>query len=234
MNTKPILDYIDEIDFTKHLSHDGDEIVPDILPDADDGYQEDNKQLIELSSYLKHLHEMKRGFEDSLFQAVPEPSFKEQLHIIAKRLQDIISRYNDYKNHELLSLTLGKEHELQNQMAEEALTYLKDNYGILPDKQFQFTSTKESSTIQPSKPSRFQRTLDEYGELLSVKDLTAIFRCDRKTIYNWEKKGYLTNVSETSGETNVLGNKKRGEEKRFLKEAILKRIELQEKFNSFN
>lgn len=76
------------------------------------------------------------------------------------------------------------------------------------------------------------KKLDDYGELLSVKDLTDIFQCDRRTITNWEAEGYIHNVAETSQETNSVGRRKRGKEKRYRKEAVLRQVKLQEKYNA--
>jgi hypothetical protein len=100
------------------------------------------------------------------------------------------------------------------------------------------TETKDgplhiTPTIKPSiQPSPFQKKMDEYGELLSVKDLTEIFQCVPRTITNWERDGLLVNIAETSTETNKKGNRKRGKEKRYRKETILQSIQLQEKFNA--
>lgn len=88
-------------------------------------------------------------------------------------------------------------------------------------------------TIKPSiQASPFEKKLEEYGELLSVKDLTSIFKCVPRTITNWEREGLLVNVAETSTETNKRGNKKRGKEKRYRKDTILQSIKLQEKYNA--
>lgn len=100
------------------------------------------------------------------------------------------------------------------------------------------TETKDvplhiTPTIKPSiQTSPFQKKLEEYGELLSVKDLTSIFNCVPRTITNWERDGLLFNVAETSTETNKRGGKKRGKEKRYRKDTILQSIKLQEKFNA--
>lgn len=76
------------------------------------------------------------------------------------------------------------------------------------------------------------KKLDEFGELLSVKDLTEIFHCDRRTISNWEAEGYIHNVADTSQETNSSGRRKRGKEKRYRKDAVLRQVKLQEKYNA--
>lgn len=88
-------------------------------------------------------------------------------------------------------------------------------------------------TIKPSiQTSPFEKKLEEYGELLSVKDLTDIFQCDRRTISNWEVEGYIQNVAETTQETNSVGRRKRGKEKRYRKEAVIRQVKLQEKYNA--
>ena len=88
------------------------------------------------------------------------------------------------------------------------------------------------SSIKPVETTALHKKLDEYDELLSVNDLTEIFHCDRRTISNWESEGWLHNLAETSQETNCLGRKKRGKEKRYAKDAILRQVKLQEKYNA--
>ena len=89
-----------------------------------------------------------------------------------------------------------------------------------------------ASSIKPVEATALHKKLDEYDELLSVKDLTDIFHCDRRTISNWESEGLLHNLAETSQERNCSGRRKRGKEKRFSKEAVLRQIKLHEKYNA--
>ena len=93
---------------------------------------------------------------------------------------------------------------------------------------------KDKPTIPLVQVNPLQKTLDEYGEFLTTRDLVAIFRCSTRTIYNWEKEGLLVNVSATNNEINAIGRKKRGQQKLYLKEVVLKNTMLQEKFNEKN
>ena len=93
--------------------------------------------------------------------------------------------------------------------------------------------TRIIPTVKPSiQTTPYQKRLEEYGELLSVKDLTEIFKCVPRTITNWERGGILVNVAETSTEVNKNGNKKRGKEKRYRRDTVSQSIKLQEKFNA--
>ena len=90
----------------------------------------------------------------------------------------------------------------------------------------------EPEKKEPKTESKFNKRLKDYGEFLTVKDLCEIFKSTPRTVSNWETKGLIVNVSATSSETNALGRKKRGAEKRYRKEAILKSVALQEKYNA--
>ena len=95
------------------------------------------------------------------------------------------------------------------------------------------STSKEERTLENMKPrSELAKKLDEYQDLLSVKDLTTIFGCTPRTITNWEEKGWIINIAETSDEVNSLGRKKRGREKRYRKDTILRSIVLQERYRS--
>ena len=173
MNTKPIINYLDELDFTNHPSPEYGDDVPDILPDEDE-LETDVEQQTELLSFMEHLLEMKKKFEDSIFEAIPEPNFKQQLLIIVDRLQAIVCRYNDYKEDELLSHTLGKKQELLNQMAVDSLNYLKH-----------IINESNNTEIEPcSKPCKVTNPNDEpddgiiEGEIISgVRSLAKFLGC---------------------------------------------------------
>ena len=92
--------------------------------------------------------------------------------------------------------------------------------------------SEEEITPLRKQETALSKKLNDYGEFLSVNDLTKIFNCDRRTIANWETEGYLNNIAETTQETNCAGRRKRGKEKRYRKEAVLRQIKLQEKYNA--
>jgi len=91
---------------------------------------------------------------------------------------------------------------------------------------------EEKGMASRDQETELSRKLNDYGEFLSVKNLTEIFNCDRRTITNWEVEGYLHNVAEISQETNCAGRRKRGKEKRYRKDAVLRQVKLQEKYNA--
>lgn len=70
-----------------------------------------------------------------------------------------------------------------------------------------------------------------YGDTLSSKQLANFFKVSVRTIFDWERKGYITNISAKSYETTSSGHKKRGEEKRYLTSDIAKSVELQRMFS---
>lgn len=70
-----------------------------------------------------------------------------------------------------------------------------------------------------------------YGETMSSKQLADFFKVSVRTIFEWERKGYITNISTKSYETTSSGHKKRGEEKRYLTSDIAKSVEMQRMFS---
>lgn len=77
----------------------------------------------------------------------------------------------------------------------------------------------------------YQALYSEYGSTISVKQLCKVFGVHSRTIYNWEQKGYITNINPTNDDITSSGHKKRGEEKRYLTSDVAKSIELCRKFN---
>ncbi|MBR4758360.1 MAG: hypothetical protein IK084_06085 [Bacteroidaceae bacterium] len=120
---------------------------------------------------------------------------------------------------------------LQVKKTEEALEYLKRVRSDIEAGGNGEHESEKVAAVKPTEPNRFCKALEDYGELLSVKDLTEIFGCSSRTITNWEASGLIVNVAETSDEINAIGRRKRGQEKRYRKEAILRSIALQEKYN---
>ena len=77
----------------------------------------------------------------------------------------------------------------------------------------------------------YQVLYEKYGDTMSVKQLAEYFKVGDRTIFEWERKGYITNISTKSYETTSAGHKKRGEEKRYLTSDIAKSVEMQRKFS---
>lgn len=89
-----------------------------------------------------------------------------------------------------------------------------------------------NETMEVSMDKTIYQTLHkQYGDTMTAKQLAEYFKVGTRTIYGWECKGYISNISSTSYETTSSGHKKRGEEKRYLTSDIAKNIEMQRKFN---
>ena len=116
--------------------------------------------------------------------------------------------------------------------ADEAADYIKRVQADLSDESKVSDTPTAKKKQEPIEVSKFEKKLKDYGELLSVKDLMEIFGCTARTITNWEANGWIVNVAETSEEVNALGRRKRGQEKRYRKESILRSLVLRERFES--
>lgn len=119
---------------------------------------------------------------------------------------------------------------LQKWFIQEAISFLCGFVGESKTR----TKKNAAENHEEQKESRLEKKLSEYGEYLSVNDLTEIFGVTSRTITNWEDNGIITNVSPKSEEVNSLGRKKRGQEKRYRKDAIIRSVLLQEKYNAKN
>ena len=146
---------------------------------------------------------------------------------------------NDTRNNDNRSLRqsireayfLNEMVRIQRWYIEEAIDYLEEFTGDTKK-----TQKKKDASAAPikEKESKLSRRLSDYGEFLTVADLTQIFDCSSRTITNWEKDGIIVNVAKKSEEINAAGHRKRGQEKRYRTEAILRSVVLQEKFNEKN
>lgn len=112
----------------------------------------------------------------------------------------------------------------------EAIDYLEGFVG--EEKKIQKKVAPTETVLEQE--SKLSRRLAEYGEFLTVADLTQIFNCVPRTITNWEKDGIIVNVAKKSDDINAVGRRKRGQEKRYRTEAVLRSVVLQEKFNEKN
>ena len=181
--------------------------------------------------YIGVLKEMPEGDFDAYKEEVKkaEISFRSALTQVALEMEDekrLILFYRDFKD-------LGDTQvAYQATKAEEAAEYIKRVQADISDKPQVSDTPAEMKVEKPVEVSKFEKKLQDYGELLSVKDLTEIFGCTARTIANWEKNGWIVNVSETSEEVNAMGRRKRGQEKRYRKETILRSLVLRERFES--
>ena len=146
---------------------------------------------------------------------------------------------NDARNNDNRSLRqsireayfLNEMVRLQKWYIGEAIDFLEGFSG--EEKKAQKKKVAPTETIIEQE-SKLSKRLSEYGEFLTVADLTQIFDCVPRTITNWEKEGIINNVAKKSDEINAVGHRKRGQEKRYHTEAILRSVVLQEKFNEKN
>lgn len=92
-------------------------------------------------------------------------------------------------------------------------------------------SDSNSTLVEAPQVSPLGKRLSEYGDYLSVEDLTKVFGCVSRTISNWEQSGIISSISPKSSEMTSLGKRKRGAEKRYRKSAIIQSTILQEKYN---
>ena len=145
---------------------------------------------------------------------------------------------NDARNNDNRSLRqsireayfLNEMVRLQKWYIGEAIDYLAGFSG--EEKKAQKKVAPTETIIEQE--SKLSKRLSEYGEFLTVADLTQIFDCVPRTITNWEKDGIIVNVAKKSDEINAVGHRKRGQEKRYRTEAVMRSVVLQEKFNEKN
>ena len=193
--------------------------------------------------YIGVLKLMPEGDFDAYKEQVKtaEIAFRSALTQVALEMQDekrLILFYRDFKD---LGETLKSFHPTTNRekgwvdwvayqatKADEAADYIKRVQADLSDE----PQVSETPATKKEQLSKFEKKMQDYGELLSVKDLTEIFNCTPRTIANWEDRGLIVNVAETSEEVNALGRRKRGQEKRYRKDTILRSLVLRERFES--
>lgn len=103
-------------------------------------------------------------------------------------------------------------------------TFTGENYETAED-------YSSSLDINNNTQNLYQLLHEKYGDTITVKQLCDFFHVTSRTVANWELKGLVTNISETSNEYTAIGHKKRGDEKRYLTSDIATNIELQRKFS---
>jgi hypothetical protein len=132
--------------------------------------------------------------------------------------------------HEQFVYSLAKTKEAIDYIKKTIKMYASDE---LPHTEEHITNNneKETTTCSNINNTIYQALYNKYGSTISVKQLCEVFGVHSRTIYNWEQKGYITNINPTSDDTTSLGHKKRGEEKRYLTSDVAKSIELCRKFN---
>lgn len=151
--------------------------------------------------------------------AVPRQSVK-----MARFVHDMAEQQKFYLDRvaEFMGIELAKE--------EQCLNHIEDATEDTTDAENDNTDY-DTSTENDTVTTVYQTLFKKYGSTMSVKQLSEFFQVQKRTIFDWERKGYLTNISTTSDELTASGHKKRGEEKRYLTSDIAKNIEMQRKFN---
>ncbi len=174
-----------------------------------------------LKSILGDLEKIKGQYWDIPTQDVIEGYEKEMA----------TGKYPHHKNTIREMKFLQEMVSVQQDCTAEAISFIK---GLLGDKSDVVEDNKKGAPKKEEQPSVFYKTLEKYGDLLSTKEMVEIFGRTPHTLSNWEKEGLIVNVSETSTKYNSNGHKARGKDKRYRKADILKKIELQAKFNENN
>lgn len=182
----------------------------------------------DFAEYKREVLNSEIGFRNALTQCVLEKDGKGTI-LFQRDYQDLAETLHAELDFALKGKDSGKIDWLSFQVkkADEAIEYIKRVRMDMEGPQVEKPTPKKE---KPAEVDKLAKKLEEYGELLSVKDLTEIFGCTPRTITNWESKGLILNVAETSEEINAVGRKKRGQEKRYRKDAILRSVALREKF----
>ena len=218
MDTQPIQDYLNELR------------TPSVPLD-----QEGRINPLEFNTYRATLDNKRAGF----ILAVSEMQNKQSVKFILEELKQVketirgkgVSAVN---HNEVLNAIIAGHPEFESfyqlqtiealllQSIEKTLSY----FGV------ESASSESPRQENVVKKTPLQKKLEEYPELLTVKDIMDIFQLKTdRTVRNWEKEGIITNVSEVSTERNSNGHLKRSKEKRYRKEAVLHNLLLNEKYN---
>ena len=180
----------------------------------------------DFDAYRERVKNAEIAFRGALTQVALEKDNGKGLILIIRDFEDLSETLRDPRAKKSQAEWLAFE----AMKAKEAADYIRrvqtDITGDISSYKCSGTKTK----LQPSETSKFEKKLENYGDLLSVKDLTEIFGCTPRTISNWETKGWIVNVAATSDEVNAAGRKKRGQEKRYRKDSILRSVLLQERY----
>lgn len=218
MDIQPIQDYLNELR------------TPSVPLD-----QEGRINPLEFNTYRATLDNKRAGF----ILAVSEIQSKQSIKFILEELKQVKETIkgkglSSVNHNEVLNAIIAGHPEfepfyhLQNiealllQSVEKTLSYFGVNSASSE-------SPRHENAIQQTP---LQRKLEEYPELLTVKDIMEIFQLKTdRTVRNWEKEGLLTNVSEVSTERNSNGHLKRSKGKRYRKEAMIHNLLLNEKYN---
>lgn len=116
MNTKPIFDYLYEIETRKSFV----KYPHDVLSEV---------KLKSWQDYLHLLNDLKGSFEACVFQCAAEnPQFKEELHVIVNKLQRWITVYENRRRD--MPDMFDDSSRIALAMAKDSLKFLQENYGV--------------------------------------------------------------------------------------------------------
>lgn len=171
----------------------------------------------------------KRFISDEFFYDVPS------VEIVEAMKNDMSVPRDDVK----MAMFLHEMSAQQKFFLEQVNNFLNGNHQP-NDEQLIFSGksneTKECDSLSHDDMGNniqnlYQLLHEKYGDTMTVKQLCDFFHVSARTISNWEQKGLVINISETSNEYTAIGHKKRGDEKRYLTSDIATNIELQRKFS---
>lgn len=190
-------------------------------------------------SYFQRIMMLRISAENELLE-LRRTSQKEDFTILYRRLQDAIAGANGwlvvFGSPEWKEVVKDREGAVQRvftiitRQCQELQTFFEGH--ILP------TQKPRANKENAPRNTPLGKALEEYGEFLSTAEVIDLFHLStnndngRRTIFNWEKEGYLINVAPQSDETTSTGKRKRGGNKLYRKDSILKNTYLQEKFNA--
>ena len=185
----------------------------------------------DFDAYKEKVKTAEISFRSSITQVALEMEDEKRLILFIRDFEDLAKAFNIINNPITKAEYAQAERIAYRVMkANEAAEYIKRVQKDLSKEPQVIDTFSGKKKQEPVEISKFEKKLQSYGELLSVKDLTEIFCCTPRTISNWEEKGWIVNVAETSDEINVMGRRKRGQEKRYRKDSILRSIALRERF----
>ena len=182
----------------------------------------------DFDAYKEHVKTAEIAFRSALTQVALEVENEKRLILFYRDFNDLAKTLKSCRPRRGEAEWLAFE----AMKADEAADYIKRVQADLSDEPQVSDTPTAKKEQKPVEVSKLEKKLQDYGELLSVKDLTEIFGCTPRTITNWEANGWIVNVAETSEEVNALGRRKRGQEKRYRKDTILRSLVLRERFES--
>lgn len=173
-----------------------------------DGERYNGRNIDEVDNYKLYMEDSMNFFFDDLrlFQANKDKDIVSEY--ISQTLSDMTigeqqleSRYKMYceehkdENLHLVNTFVAIQRKYTQQMRnrmEDALT------GKKPEERIAIIHKSEIDRMA------YKELLAEYGDLLTIQDLTKIFNVTRQSIYNWEKEGKILRTNPQNGKPLYL------------------------------